>query len=75
MKNEALIPALFIFTGSLFAAKTKVTKEDRHKMSEMHSKMAACLKSDKPNLSSKFNAALSIPSQGFCLPQSQKEVE
>ena len=39
--------ALFFAAGSLFAADVKVSKEDRQKMAEMHSKMAACLQSDK----------------------------
>jgi hypothetical protein len=40
--------SLVLAAGSLFGADTKPTKEDRQKMAEMHSKMADCLKSDKP---------------------------
>lgn len=48
MKNLALVTIMLAFAGPIFAAETKVSKEDRQKMADMHSKMAACLKSDKP---------------------------
>jgi len=48
MKNLTLITLMLAITSPLFAAETKVSKDDRQKMAEMHTKMAACLKSDKP---------------------------
>ena len=48
MKKLALISITFVFAGSVFAAETNMSKEDRQKMSDMHTKMATCLKSDKP---------------------------
>lgn len=45
----ALTFATLIFAASsLFAADAKMSKEDRQKMAEMHTKMATCLQSDKP---------------------------
>ncbi|MCM2280463.1 MAG: hypothetical protein NDI61_01300 [Bdellovibrionaceae bacterium] len=40
--------AVTLAASSLIAADTKPSKEDRQKMAEMHTKMADCLKSDKP---------------------------
>ena len=49
MKTQVIIIATLIFATSFsFAAETKVSKADRQKMAEMHTKMAACLQSDKP---------------------------
>lgn len=48
MKNFVLTTIMVIFAFQTFAAETKVSKADRQKMAEMHTKMAACLKSDKP---------------------------
>jgi len=42
------LATLLIAASSSFAADPKVPKEDRQKMAQMHAKMAACLKSDKP---------------------------
>ncbi len=49
MKTQlSVIITTLIFTASFsFAADTQVSKEDRQKMAEMHTKMAACLESDK----------------------------
>ncbi|MGE3759937.1 MAG: hypothetical protein AB7H97_19375 [Pseudobdellovibrionaceae bacterium] len=43
----ALVLATFWVT-SVFAAEPNVSKEDRQKMADMHTRMAECLKSDKP---------------------------
>jgi len=41
--------AVTFFAASIaFALETKVSKEDREKMAEVHIKMATCLQSDKP---------------------------
>jgi len=48
MKKIAVVPLMIAFAISAFAADQKFSKEERQKMAEMHSKMAACLKSDKP---------------------------
>ena len=50
MKTQITITlaALIFAASTAFAAETKVSKEDRQKMAEMHTKMAACLGSDKP---------------------------
>ena len=42
------VAMMILAAGQLLAADAKVSKEDRQKMAEMHTKMAACLKSDKP---------------------------
>ncbi len=51
IKKILLLSATLILTSTAFAkdkAKTmEMSKEDRAKMAEMHSKMADCLKSDK----------------------------
>ncbi len=50
MKTQVIMAiATIIFSTTFsFAVETKVTKEDRQKMAEIHTKMATCLKSDKP---------------------------
>lgn len=49
MKTQlTIIITTLIFAASFsFAADTQVSKEDRQKMAAMHTKMAACLESDK----------------------------
>jgi hypothetical protein len=42
-----ILASLFLVTSFSFAADTKLSKEDRQKMAEVHKKMAACLESDK----------------------------
>ena len=42
-----IITTLIFATSFSFAADTQVSKEDRQKMAETHTKMAACLESDK----------------------------
>jgi hypothetical protein len=42
-----IITTLIFAASFLFAADTQISKEDRQKMAEMHTKMAACLESDK----------------------------
>jgi len=44
----ALICPLTLTSNFSFAAKTGASKEERKQMAEMHTKMAACLESDKP---------------------------
>jgi hypothetical protein len=41
------ITALIFSTTISFAADTKISKKDRQKMAEIHTKMATCLQSDK----------------------------
>lgn len=47
-KITIALATLIFAASSSFAADTKVSKEDRQKMAAMHTKMAACLESDKP---------------------------
>lgn len=42
-----IITGLFFAASFSFAADTQVSKADRQKMAEMHTKMAGCLESDK----------------------------
>jgi hypothetical protein len=43
------LATLLLAAGSSFAVDTtKLTKEDRQKMADLHTQMAECLKSDKP---------------------------
>lgn len=47
--KKFILPALLIFTMPYaFSVEPKVSKEERQKMADMHSKMASCLKSDRP---------------------------
>lgn len=50
MKTQLIITiTTLIFAASFsFAADTEVSKQDRQKMAELHTKMAACLESDRP---------------------------
>lgn len=48
MKTKIILATLIFAVSTSFAAETKVSKEDRQKMADMHTKMAACLASDKP---------------------------
>jgi len=45
--NITLVTLVFA-TSFSFAAETSTSKEERKQMAEMHTKMAACLESDKP---------------------------
>ncbi|MGE3341652.1 MAG: hypothetical protein AB7J46_07195 [Candidatus Altimarinota bacterium] len=49
MKTTVVIAlaTMMLTVSSSFAADTKVSKEDRQKMADLHTKMAECLKSDK----------------------------
>ena len=49
MKTQMLlaVTSLIISTSFSYAADTKVSKEDRQKMAEMHTSMASCLQSEK----------------------------
>lgn len=46
-KITITLTALILIVGSSFASDAKVSKEDRQKMAAAHSKIAACLESDK----------------------------
>lgn len=48
MKTKLILITLIFAANFSFAADTNVSKEERQKMAEMHTKMAACLESDKP---------------------------
>lgn len=49
MKNMIAITlaTIVLTSGSAFAADRKVSREDRQKMADVHTKMAECLKSNK----------------------------
>ena len=50
MKTTIMVTftTFMLLVPSSFAADAKVTREDRQSIAEMHTKMAECLKSDKP---------------------------
>lgn len=49
MKTKIIVPLMTLLLASTgFAADTEVSRENRQKMSELHMKMADCLKSDRP---------------------------
>jgi hypothetical protein len=50
MKTQMIIAvtALIVSVNSSLAIDTKVTKEERQKMAEMHTNMASCLQSERP---------------------------